>query len=215
MKKALVLCSGGLDSVTTAYYVKNKLKQNPIILFFNYQQPTLPQERKYAKLCAKDINSDFIELNIPRLDFTNNNFSKIDSLKNTKKESDKFYIPSRNLIFLSHAISLAEKLKIKHIYTGFKHEGREHYPDTSQKFINQMNKLTSISTKIKPKIIAPFIKKDKEDIIKLAIKLNINLSNTFSCYISKTNKHCGQCLACKLRQAGFKWANQKDPSRYI
>ena len=36
---------------------------------------------------------------------------------------------------------------------------------------------------------------------------------TFSCYIS-TDKHCGLCLACKLRQAGFKWANVKDPTNY-
>ena len=213
MKKAVVLCSGGIDSVTTAFYVKKKLKQNPIILFFNYQQPTLSAERRAAKLCAKNLNSQFIEIKISKLSYTNNKIGKIKSLKNTTKESSKFYIPSRNLIFLSHAISLAEKLKIKHIYVGFKHEGREHYPDTSPKFLSQMNRLTSIATKTKPRIIAPLIKKDKEDIIKLATRLSVKLESTFSCYTS-SKVHCGKCLACKLRQAGFKWANLEDKTTY-
>jgi 7-cyano-7-deazaguanine synthase len=214
MKSSIVLCSGGIDSVTTANYVKKKLKQNPIILFFNYQQPALKQERKSSKLCAKSLKSKFIELTLPCMGYSNNNFSRVSSLKNTKNISNKFYIPARNLIFLSHAISLAEKLKIKNIYTGFKHEGREFYPDTTKEFLDSLNKVANISTKVKPKATAPFINMDKEDIINLAIKLNINLKNTFSCYLPIKNKHCGKCLACKLRKAGFYWANQKDTTQY-
>ena len=211
---SIVLCSGGIDSVATAHYVKYKLKQSPIILFFNYQQLALAKERKCSKLCAKQLNSQFIEITLPRMSYSNNKPLKITSLKDTSKESAKFYIPARNLIFLSHAISLAEKLRIKHLYTGFKHEGKEHYPDTTQEFLNQLNKLSSITTKIKPKIIAPLIKKDKEDIINLALKLNIQLNKTFSCYTPINSKHCGSCLACKLRKAGFYWANQKDKTPY-
>ena len=52
----------------------------------------------------------------------------------------------------------------------------------------------------------------KEDIINLAVKLNIKLKDTHSCYVS--NNHCGTCLACMLRKAGFYWANQKDVTHY-
>ena len=56
MKNAIILCSGGIDSVTTAYYVRKKLGYKKItILFFNYNQRTMKQERNASKKCAKNI----------------------------------------------------------------------------------------------------------------------------------------------------------------
>jgi len=40
----------------------------------------------------------------------------------------------------------------------------------------------------------------------LGKELDINLEETYSCYIGR-KKHCGRCLACRLRRAGFYWAN--------
>ena len=75
-----------------------------------------------------------------------------------------------------------------------------------------MNKLQNV-LKEKSKIKAPLIKKDKEDIILLGKKLRIDFRDTYSCY-SGSNVHCGYCLACRLRQEGFFWANIPDPTKY-
>src|SRR3989344_8529467 len=101
MKNAIILCSGGLDSVVTSYYVKNKLNYNNLmILFFNYGQRTLLQERKCAKKCAKDIKAKFKEARVLWLKEISNSLlnkkirlNKVKNLKNTKKESDKLYVP--------------------------------------------------------------------------------------------------------------------------
>jgi len=77
-----------------------------------------------------------------------------------------------------------------------------------------MNKLIKVSTKLKTKIIAPLINKDKDEIVLLGKKLKINFDNTYSCFTG-TTKHCGYCLACKLRKAGFYWSNVKDPTKYL
>ena len=108
--------------------------------------------------------------------------------------------------FLAYAIALAESLfikekKIYYIFVGFKNEGKESYPDTTSKFVKEMNDLIKISSNFKGKIIAPLINKDKEDIILLGKKLGVNFKKTHSCYIK--NKHCGKCLACMLRKEGF------------
>ena len=59
-KNAIILCSGGLDSVVTAHYVKHKLKYKKlIILFFNYGQRTLVSERKCSKLTAAKLKAEF------------------------------------------------------------------------------------------------------------------------------------------------------------
>lgn len=228
MKNAIILCSGGLDSVTTAYYVKKRLKYNNlIILFFNYNQKSLNTEREYSKLCAKVLNAKFIEIALSELDSLStslinkkgkvNKISKKD-LKDTSKESLKWYVPCRNLVFLSYALALAESLYIKNkkiydIFVGFKCEGKESYPDTTKEFVDSINELSKISCYKHFKVLAPLIKKDKEDIILLGKRLNINFNNTFSCYASPT-LHCGYCLACRLRQEGFYWANINDPTKY-
>lgn len=228
MKKAVILCSGGLDSVVSAYYVKKKLGYEDItLLFFNYFQKSLLNERKSALRCSKALNAKFKEIKLPELAKLSTSLinkkgrvKKISrkDLKDTEKESAKWYVPCRNQIFLSYALAFAEQLFIKEklksdLFLGFKCEGRESYPDTTKDFIDKMNALSKISTLGKFTIFSPLIEKDKEDIIQLGIKLGVNLKDTFSCYLGKQN-HCGYCLACRLRQEGFYWAGIKDLTKY-
>jgi queuosine biosynthesis protein QueC len=268
MKNAIILCSGGLDSVVTAFYAKKILKRRITILFFNYGQRNLKQEKTSAKYFAKKLNSKFIEIKIPKLNFSecslttrlasldNNQIKMKDlcannlrlrahylggregrtdleqnkrelspqctsnfNLKNTKAESDKWYVPQRNLIFISIASAIAESLAIKNnskyeIFVGFKNEGKEPFPDTTEQFVKNFNQLIKNSSKNKISLTAPLIKKDKEDIIQLGEKLQVELEKTFSCYAPIKNKHCGFCLACRLRQAGFYWTNIPDKTNY-
>lgn len=228
MKSAIVLCSGGIDSVTTAHYVKKTLgfKDN-IILFFNYGQKSLNAEKKASKICAAVLKAKFQEISLPELRFLSTSLINIKGkvsklkridLKNTKRESKKWYVPCRNLIFLSYALAKAESLLIKEkkkydIFVGFKCEGKDSFPDATKEFIDNINRISMISTKGKFKIFAPLIDKDKEDIITLGQKIGVNLKDTFSCYIGK-RKHCSQCLACMLRKEGFYWSGIDDPTIY-
>lgn len=231
-KNVIVLCSGGLDSSVTAYYAKKKLGyRNIIILFFDYGQRTLKQEKNAAKKIAKKLKAEFKEIKLSELARISTSLInktrkakkvKREELKDTKQESLKYYVPARNIIFLTYALALSESLQIKSknkktfdIFTGFKCEGKEAYPDTTSEFVREMNKLKQTSTNIKGRIIAPLIKLDKDEIIKLGERLGVNFRDTYSCYQgSEKNKHCGYCLACRLRQEAFYWANVKDPTTY-
>ena len=226
MKRAMVLCSGGIDSVTTAYYVKRRGYKQIKILFFDYGQKSLKAERNCSKKTAKDLGAEFIEIKLKWLARISDSLinkkgvgkklSRSD-LKDTKKESAKYYVPCRNSVFLVHALALAESLYIKEkkiydIFVGFKNEGKESYPDTTPEFVKSMNKLAEISCSVKFRLIAPLIEKDKEDIILLGKKMGIDFRNTHSCYLK--NVHCGKCLACMLRKEGFYWVNMRDPTEY-
>ena len=229
MKNAIILCSGGLDSVVTANYVKKKLKYDKlIVLFFDYGQRNVKQERKASQLCAKSLNSEFRELKLSELGKISTSMlnskekaRKISrkNLKNTSKESANWYVPCRNTIFLIYALAIAESEFIKskrkfEIFTGFKNEGKEPFPDATQEFVEEMNRLQKVSIDKGIRIIAPLIKMDKEDIVKLGVELGVKLENTFSCYVGAKNLHCGYCLACKLRKEGFYWAGVKDLTKY-
>ncbi|MBM3233793.1 7-cyano-7-deazaguanine synthase [Candidatus Pacearchaeota archaeon] len=221
MKNAIVLCSGGIDSVTTAYYVKKKKYRKIIILFFNYNQKSVKRERECSRKTARKVGAEFFEINLKWLGKISgsliNKPGKIKKigrkeLKDTRKESTKYYVPCRNTVFIVYALALAESMFIKEkkiydIFLGFKNEGRESYPDTTKEFVFEMNKLGKLGN-FKGKIIAPLISMDKEDIILLGKKLGVNFKNTHSCYVK--NIHCGKCLACMLRKEGFYWSNEKD-----
>jgi len=227
MRNAIILCSGGIDSVVTSFYVKKRLNYDKLtILFFNYNQKSLKAERKYAKLTAKKIRAEFIEISLPELGKLSTSLLNIKGksiktnkklLKNTKAQTLLWYVPARNHIFISYALALSDSLFIKNkiksdIFLGFKCEGNNPYPDATKEFIREENKLAK-STVSKPLIQAPLIELDKEDIIMLGIKLGINLKDTFSCYINN-NIHCGSCLSCALRKAGFYWSNKRDDTKY-
>jgi len=67
-KKAIVLCSGGIDSVVTAYFVRKKLGYKKMkILFFDYRQKSLISERKFSRMCAHELKAEFMEISIPEL----------------------------------------------------------------------------------------------------------------------------------------------------
>ena len=227
-KKAIILCSGGLDSVVTAHGVASKYDYKElIILFFNYGQKSLVCERECSQQCADDFGGRFVEVELKWLGEIYNSLinkkgvvKKLEkrNLKDTKKASEEFYVPCRNTVFLVHALALAESIFIKDglnsdIFVGFKCEGGEGYPDTTKKFVKEINQLSKIGCSGDFKIIAPLISRDKEDIIRLGEKLGVDFKKTFSCYVSNT-KQCGSCLACQLRKAGFYWAGVEDPTDY-
>lgn len=227
VKSAIILCSGGLDSVVTSHFVKTLGYDKIRILFFDYGQKSIEMERKFSEKCAGDLGADFNEI---KLDFLQeistslinvegkaNELSRKD-LKDTKEESSKWYVPCRNLIFLSYALAFAESIFVKEgikndIFVGFKCEGKEGYLDQSKEFVKSINEISKFGCEGKFEIKAPLIEKDKEDIVKLGEKLGVDFCKTFSCYVGSEN-HCGKCLACKLRQEGFYWSGIKDPTDY-
>ena len=191
MKEILILCSGGIDSTTLSYYIKNKFpKEKLTFLFFNYSQPQYKAERYSSNYHSKILKAKFVEINLPALANISKEYQKLiplqksNNLKNTKKESDYWYVPLRNTIFLAHALAYAELIHKKTnkkpiIYIGFKSEGKEPFPDTTKTYLNLINKLSKTASN-NFKIEAPFINKDKEDIIFLAKKLNIELEKTLA-----------------------------------
>lgn len=226
MRKVIVLCSGGLDSVVAAHFVRKKKKAKDItILFFNYGQRSLLLERKSSQKCARDIGAKFIEISLPELHALSYSIinkqkphKKLDrnDLANTTSESKNWYVPYRNTLFISYALALADSEPEAGkcvIVLGFKCEGTDPYPDTTKEYVTAMNSVARIGGKVDCEICAPFIDWDKEDIIKEGISLNVPLEKTVSCYVAK-NKQCGTCLACMLRKEGFYWAGIKDKTPY-
>ena len=124
------------------------------------------------------------------------------------------YVPGRNIIFLSFALSYAEAINAEAIFIGAHAQDYSGYPDCRPEFFRAFIKVSHQGTKIgiqgKPiKIIAPLLRKNKSQIIKLGEKLNVPFGLTWSCY-KGNKKPCGKCDSCYYRAKGFRQAGIED-----
>jgi len=113
------------------------------------------------------------------------------------------YVPARNTIFLSFALSYAEAIGAGAIFIGANAIDFSGYPDCRPSFYRAFQKVIKAGTKVrKIKIFTPLIRMTKAQIVRLGMKLGAPLDLTWSCY-KGGEKPCGVCDSCRLRQKGF------------
>jgi 7-cyano-7-deazaguanine synthase len=211
-QKAIVLFSSGLDSTTVLYYAMSK-GYDCHCLIFDYGQKH-NKEVDNAKQFAKSLklNYHIVKTSIPW--DTSSLINKSKKIPEHKQIKEGFvpstYVPGRNTIFLSYAISYAETIKAKKIFLGINAVDFSSYPDCTPQYLKSMQQvMKALNNGIE--ICAPIEKYSKAQIIKLGTKLKVPYEKTWSCYNGK-NKPCGKCDSCKLRAKGFKEAGINDPA---
>lgn len=218
--KAIVLLSGGIDSATTLYYAKDK-GHKPFCLSFDYGQRHKKEIYSAKGIAEKaDANWRLLKINLPW-----KKSSLLDkNMRLPKGRTHRYiipttYVPARNIIFLSYAVSYAEAIGAKRIFIGANQIDFSGYPDCRLSFIRAINYAAEKGTKSgveghKIRIEAPLINKRKSDIIRLAIKLEVPLELTWSCYKGQ-KKPCLECDSCLIRKKAFREAGLKDPLIYV
>ncbi|HAJ57341.1 MAG TPA: 7-cyano-7-deazaguanine synthase QueC [Candidatus Omnitrophica bacterium] len=217
MKKTIVLLSGGLDSATTLYIAKSKGYEISCLVF-DYGQKHR-REIEAAKKIARLAKCPFEVITI---DFPWKGSSLLDRLmpipegKKSPEGIPSTYVPARNTVFLSFALSYAEATGASVIFIGANALDYSGYPDCRPKFYHAFNKLSKVATKCgienRPiKVETPLIGLKKSEIIALGIKLGVPYKETWSCY-EGAKTPCGRCDSCILREKGFAEAGVKDPA---
>lgn len=219
-KKAVVILSGGMDSTLSSYIAKNS-GYELIAIHFNYGQRTQDRELKAFRDICQELNVlNKYEIDIPF-------FTQIGASALTDKTIEVptsgiekgivpiTYVPFRNGIFLSIASAIAEKENASAMYIGVVQEDSSGYPDCTDTFIQSIEKAINEGTKEDTiiEIITPLVHLSKAQIVQEAIKLNVPLKLTWSCYKEEIEA-CGICDSCRLRLNGFLEANVKDPIKY-
>lgn len=204
-KTCIVLLSGGIDSTTTLYYAKSK-NYKCYALIFNYGQRH-NREIRSAVAVAKRAKTPYqiIKIKLPWKGSSLLDRSiRISGHREIGKKIPSTYVPGRNTIFLSFALSCAEAIGAKAVFIGANAIDFSGYPDCRPEYYKAFQKLICKGTKAKNiKIITPLIKMTKSQIIKLGLKLGAPLGLTWSCYMGG-KRPCGVCDSCRIRERGFK-----------
>jgi len=216
-RKAVVLLSGGLDSATTLYWAQNQgfLTYGLIFDYGQRHSKEVRQAKKIAQVSGTPFHVLRISLPWQGSSLLNKKISLPQGRKIVPEEIPSTYVPGRNIIFLSFAVSYAEALGAEAVFIGANAVDYSGYPDCRPDFFkmyqNAINKGTKTGAKGKSiKVHTPLIKKTKAQIIRMGMKLSTPYYLTWSCY-KGGKKPCGKCDSCVLRQKGFKEAGIKDP----
>jgi 7-cyano-7-deazaguanine synthase len=222
MKKAVVLLSGGLDSSTVMAIAKEMgYVLHALTLIYGQRHV---KEIESAKKIARSLNIEEHRISELPAGLFSGSALTYDSEVPLSDGVEigvtipATYVPARNLVFLSIAVSMAEAIGAEAVFIGVTAIDYSGYPDCRPQFINSFERTSGLATKCgvegKPiKIMTPIIDMNKAQIIEKAMETGLDLSLTWSCY-SGGDKACGKCDTCHYRLKGFKEAGLKDPIPY-
>ncbi|MBF0359879.1 MAG: 7-cyano-7-deazaguanine synthase QueC [Oligoflexia bacterium] len=227
-ERAVVLVSGGMDSLVTLAIANEKYGQDNIfMLHLNYGQRTESKELqcfkeivkhyKIPKSRRKIIDMSFLK-EIGGSSLTDKKM-KVTPFKGDKRKSKSIipssYVPFRNTIILSLAVAYAEVICAKKIYIGAVYEDSSGYPDCRPKYYKAINKVIQEGTKFTGiEVLTPVIYLSKDKIIAEGIRLKAPFKLSWSCYKSEKIA-CGVCDSCVLRLRAFDRAGVLDPIQYM
>lgn len=215
--KVVVLCSGGMDSVTALYWAR---REHAVVAVVSVDYGSKHNARELPFAAA---HSDKLQLRheIIRLDFVNRLFTS-DLLKSGGAIPDGHYaaenmkqtvVPFRNAIMLSIACGLAESLEAEGLVIAAHTGDHTIYPDCREDFMRAMGDAMRLGTYAGVQLLRPFIAKTKSQIAAEGAKLGVDFGRTWSCY-KGGEVHCGQCGTCVERREAFIEAGLKDPTKY-
>ena len=212
--KAVVLLSGGLDSATTLYYAKSR-GYDCTCLIFDYGQRhkrEIESARKVAR--SRGVHYKIIKIALPWKGsaLLDRRVAVPKNRRHPAKEIPATYVPARNTVFLSFAVSCAEAVGAEAIFIGANAIDFSGYPDCRPGYYKVYNELIARGTKTGAgiKIHTPLINMTKSGIIKLGKKLGVPYGQTWSCYTGGKTP-CLTCDSCIIREKGFREAKIRDP----
>ncbi len=166
--RSIVMLSGGLDSAVALFWSINKGHEVETLTFDYFR-------RSQREIQACIALSDFVNCSNRRIDLEF--LKEIDDNKKETRNSklskaQSAYVPCRNVIYYGIAASFAEISNARYIVGGHNKNDSENFPDSSPKFFDSFNRTITIGRftgDLTGKVILPFAKLDKSEVIKLRI----------------------------------------------
>lgn len=228
MRKIVLPLSGGMDSAVLLYKAMHDVEVEEIhCIVYNYGQRHL-REIKCAynlyniasaqstkKVMFKGIDASFVRNIAPTSSLTNDDIDTPDIRKIAGEAQPKSYVPFRNLIFLSIALSHAEAVGATEVWHGATAvDSLAGYWDASPEFLPRLNSVADLNRENKIKVVAPLIDYDKADIVRIGVSLKVPFDRTYTCY-SGEDLADANSPSSSLRIQGFIKAGYKDPIKYV
>jgi 7-cyano-7-deazaguanine synthase len=216
--KTLVICSGGLDSVSLAYMVAAEHDLAGLISFDYGQRHR--KEVEFAAAAAQQLGVPFDLIDMRHI----GQFLSGSALTDDVDVPDGHYaeetmkvtvVPNRNAIMLAIAFGVAAAKGAEAVAAAV--HGGDHfiYPDCRPDFIDAFQAMQdrALDGYASVKLYTPFVHVPKSAIVTEGAKYGTPFADTWSCY-KGGEVHCGRCGTCVERREAFDIAGVEDPTLY-
>lgn len=197
MSAVLLLCSGGLDSTTVAYWLRER-GIGIVPIFFDYGQHCVEKEWRTLQNVLPPGGVASPE----RIDISGifrgsqSRLIKEPDLWTEHVDDEDLYVPYRTMLFLSAGASCAQTRNVDTVYSGFINSNHAKEIDCSAAFLNGLSGLTANVGPVRFEM--PFRDWSKTRVVAEAARLNVPIGATYSCQLL-SDTPCGACPNCVER----------------
>ncbi|MDG2003924.1 MAG: 7-cyano-7-deazaguanine synthase QueC [Novosphingobium sp.] len=220
-RDAVILLSGGLDSMVTAGLAREAgFRVNALTIDYNQRHR---KEIEAARCIAEAVGAYrhlVLPLNLSRFGGSALTDDILVPKTGLTHGIPVTYVPARNLIFLSLTLAWAEAIGARDLFIGVNAVDYSGYPDCRPEFISSFASIANLATRDGSQgerfaIHAPLQSLSKAQIVLEAERLGIDPAMSWSCYDPLPDgKACGLCDSCRLRKIGFSEAGVVDFTKY-
>ena len=219
---AVVLLSGGIDSSVLLHLVRRKVEQVAALSIFYGQRHQKEMECARIQADAAGVVS-FLTLDMGCVgDFLKKSSSLIQegapvpdltALSSAERDQPPTYVPNRNMMLLSVAVAYAESIGAPSVYYGAQAQDEYGYWDCTVPFLDGINAVLALNRRNRVIVEAPLIHNTKAENVRLGLELQVDFSQTWSCYRGG-EVACGVCPTCVERLNAFASLGYTDPLPY-
>ena len=214
-KDALIVLSGGMDSVTMLHEYAGSIE---LAVTFNYGSNHNAREIECARFQCESLGIELVEIDLSFIGeyFHSSLLEGAEAIPEGSYDFDNMkstVVPFRNGIMLAAAAGLAESRGLKAVMIANHAGDHALYPDCRDTFIKAMGSAIAAGTYDGIELRAPYTLMSKADIARRVKSLGVDYSHTYSCY-KGGERHCGRCGTCVERREALAAAGIDDPTEY-
>jgi 7-cyano-7-deazaguanine synthase len=209
-----VLVSGGLDSCVLLGDLARRHRALPIYVRngLRWEATELYWLRRFLASIPRRSIAPLAVLDLPMQDVYHHHWSiggRLSGRVPDRRSHDReVYLPGRNIILLTKAVLLCQHAGIHRIALG--PLGHNPFPDSRPPFFRQMERTFAAGILWRGRILAPYLKFTKTQVIRKGHSLGLPLHLTFSCLQPKGHRHCGRCNKCEERRRAFEEIEKQE-----
>lgn len=215
MRNSLIALSGGVDSTTLLYEYREEVA---CAVGFDYGSKHNAREIAAAKAICRELEIPYLIIPLAFIE----EYFRSDLLLSggemqlgdySEENISSTVVPFRNGIMLSVLAGLAESRDLQQVLIANHFGDHAIYPDCRESFVKPMGEAITAGTSNGVKLVAPYTKLTKAEIVARGTRLGVPYGKTYSCY-QGGERHCGRCGTCRERHEAFVANGLEDPTLY-